>query len=105
MSDVIRNFVSKTNWSISDAYHFGGYGKVNDELSQFLNSFYSQTSIPLDPVYTGKMVFGVLDWIEKGYFPENSKILMIHTGGLQGIKGMNFALKNKNKVILQYDKD
>ena len=105
LSEVIRNFVSKTNWSINDSYHFGGYGKVTDELIQFLNSFYSQTAIPLDPVYTGKMVFGVLDWIEKGYFPENSKILMIHTGGLQGIKGMNFALKNKNKEILQYDKD
>ena len=103
LSEVIRNFVSKTNWSISDAYHFGGYGKVNDELIQFLNSFYSQTSIPLDPVYTGKMVFGVLDLIEKGYFPENSKILMIHTGGLQGIKGMNFALKNKNKEIIVFD--
>ena len=51
------------------------------------------------------MVFGVLDLIEKGYFPPNAKILMIHTGGLQGIKGMNFALKNKNKEILQYDKD
>ena len=105
LSEVIRNFVVKTNWSISDAYHFGGYGKVNDELIQFLNSFYTQTSIPLDPVYTGKMVFGVLDLIEKGYFPPNAKILMIHTGGLQGIKGMNFALKNKNKEILQYDKD
>ena len=105
LSEVIRNFVVKTNWSISDAYHFGGYGKVNDELIQFLNSFYSQTAIPLDPVYTGKMVFGVLDLIEKGYFPPNAKILMIHTGGLQGIKGMNFALKNKNKEILQYDKD
>lgn len=105
LSEVIRNFVSKTNWSINDNYHFGGYGKVTDELIQFLNSFYSQTAIPLDPVYTGKMVFGVLDWIEKGYFPPNAKILMIHTGGLQGIKGMNFALKNKNKEILQYDKD
>ena len=105
LSDVIRNFVSKTNWSISDAYHFGGYGKVNDELIQFLNLFYTQTSIPLDPVYTGKMVFGVLDLIEKGYFPPNAKILMIHTGGLQGIKGMNFALKNKNKEIIRYDED
>ena len=69
LSEVIRNFVVKTNWSISDTYHFGGCGKVNDELIQFLNSFYSQTAIPLDPVYTGKMVFGVLDLIEKGYFP------------------------------------
>ena len=103
LSEVIRNFVVKTNWSISDAYHFGGYGKVNDELIQFLNLFYTQTSIPLDPVYTGKMVFGILDWIEKGYFPPNAKILMIHTGGLQGIKGMNFALKNKNKEIIQFE--
>ena len=105
LSDVIRNFVVKTNWSINDAYHFGGYGKVNDELIRFLNSFYSQTSIPLDPVYTGKMAFGVLDLIEKGYFPANSKILMIHTGGLQGIKGMNFALKNKNKELISYDEN
>ena len=105
LSEVIRNFVVKTNWSISDAYHFGGYGKVNDELIQFLNSFYTQTSIPLDPVYTGKMVFGVLDLIEKGYFPPNAKILMIHTGGLQGIKGMNFALKNKNKETIVYDEN
>ena len=103
LSEVIRNFVSKTNWSINDNYHFGGYGKVTDELIQFLNSFYSQTAIPLDPVYTGKMVFGVLDLIEKGYFPPNAKILMIHTGGLQGIKGMNFALKNKNKEIIQFE--
>lgn len=105
LSDVIRNFVEKTNWSINDNYHFGGYGKVNDELIQFLNSFYSQTDIPLDPVYTGKMFFGVLDLIEKGYFPPNAKILMIHTGGLQGIKGMNFALKNKNKETIVYDEN
>ena len=105
LSDVIRNFVVKTNWIINDSYHFGGYGKVNDELIQFLNSFYSQTYIPLDPVYTGKMVFGVLDLIAKAYFPSNSKILMIHTGGLQGIKGMNFALKNKNKETIVYDEN
>jgi len=105
LSDVICNFVVKTNWNINDSYHFGGYGKVNDELIQFLNSFYSQTNIPLDPVYTGKMVFGVLDLIAKNYFSPNSKILMIHTGGLQGIKGMNFALKNKNKETIVYDED
>jgi 1-aminocyclopropane-1-carboxylate deaminase len=51
------------------------------------------------------MFFGVLDLITKDYFPENSKILMIHTGGLQGIKGMNIALENKNKEIIQYDEN
>lgn len=102
LSDVIRNFVSNNNWEINDEYHFGGYGKVSNELINFLNSFYTQTSIPLDPVYTGKMVFGVLDKIKEGYFPENSKILIIHTGGLQGIKGMNFVLSKNNKEILNY---
>ncbi len=105
LSDVIRNFVKNTNWIINEQYHFGGYGRVNNELIQFLNGFYKQTKIPLDPVYTGKMVYGVLDLIEKEYFPANSKILMIHTGGLQGIKGMNVALKNKNKDIIVYDED
>ena len=105
LSEVIRNFASKTNWNSIEEYHFGGYGKVTNELIQFLNSFFLQTNIPLDPIYTGKMVFGVLDLINKDYFPENSKILMIHTGGLQGIKGMNIALENKNKEIIQYDEN
>ena len=105
LSDVIRNFVNKTNWNIIEDYHFGGYGKINDELVSFLNLFYNHNSIPLDPVYTGKMVFGVIDLINKGYFLPNSKILMIHTGGLQGIKGMNFALRNKNRELIQYDEN
>ncbi|MBV2195362.1 MAG: 1-aminocyclopropane-1-carboxylate deaminase/D-cysteine desulfhydrase, partial [Flavobacterium sp.] len=105
LSDVIRNFVNKTNWNIIEDYHFGGYGKINDELVSFLNLFYNHNSIPLDPVYTGKMVFGVMDLINKGYFLPNSKILMIHTGGLQGIKGMNFALRNKNRELIQYDEN
>lgn len=103
LSDVIRNFVVKTNWNINDAYHFGGYGKVSDELISFLNRFYQETKIPLDPVYTGKMMFGILDLIEKDYFPPGAKILAIHTGGLQGIKGMNQLLKKKNKEIIHYN--
>lgn len=105
LSYVIRNFAEKTNWIINDDYHFGGYGKVTDELIHFLNNFYNQTAIPLDPVYTGKMVFGILEMIKNGYFDPKSKILIIHTGGLQGIKGMNFALRKKNKEIIRYDKD
>lgn len=103
LSDVIRNFVTKSNWIINDDYHFGGYGKVNCELIQFINAFYKQTKIPLDPIYTGKMVYGVMDLIEKDFFPPNAKILMIHTGGLQGVKGMNLALQKKNKEIICYD--
>src|SRR5690606_346588 len=61
LSDVIRKFVSKSNWYINSEYHFGGYGKVTDELITFLNNFYNSTSIPLDPIYTGKMVYGIFD--------------------------------------------
>ncbi len=103
LSDVIRKFVTKSNWVINDDYHFGGYGMVNSELIQFLNAFYKQTKIPLDPIYTGKMVYGVMDLIEKDFFPPNAKILMIHTGGLQGVKGMNLAQQKKNKEIICYD--
>ena len=57
--------------------------------------------MPLDPIYTGKMVYGVLDLIKKGYFPKEAKILMIHTGGLQGIIGMNHVLEKKNMIKIQ----
>ena len=103
LSEQISNFVSKNNWKVITDYHFGGYGKVNDELITFMNSFYEETHIPLDPVYTGKMVYGVTDLLKKDYFPENAKVLIVHTGGLQGIKGMNDFLRKKNKEIINYD--
>ena len=65
-----------------------------------LNRFKTETDIPLDPIYTGKMMFGIFDLIEKGYFKPNSKILAIHTGGLQGIDGMNAKLKKQNKPLI-----
>ena len=95
LRDEICNFVQELNWELITDYHFGGYGKVNEELISFINQFYIENQIPLDPIYTGKMVFGVMDMIRNNYFPPNSKILLIHTGGLQGIKGMNVKLKKK----------
>ena len=103
LSDVIRNFVQKENWNVNCDYHFGGYGKMTDELIGFLNAFYKQTNVPLDPVYTGKMMYGILDLIQKDYFPPKSKILAIHTGGLQGISGMNDLLRKKNKETINYN--
>lgn len=96
LQNEIRKFVKNNNWELISGYHFGGYAKVDENLIEFINSFYQNYNIPLDPVYTGKMVFGVIDLISKNYFPINAKILMIHTGGLQGIEGMNLKLKNKN---------
>ncbi|BDB51738.1 1-aminocyclopropane-1-carboxylate deaminase/D-cysteine desulfhydrase [Flavobacterium ammonificans] len=100
LQDEIRNFVQNENWELITDYHFGGYGKVNTDLVDFINRFLEKTKIPLDPVYTGKMVFGIVDLIEKNYFPENATILLIHTGGIQGIQGMNLKLKNKGVPIL-----
>lgn len=97
----ISKFVTNTNWDVITDYHFGGYAKINEALVAFINQFKSINSIPLDPVYTGKMMFGVFDLINKDYFKKGSKILAIHTGGLQGIKGMNLVLKNKNLSIIE----
>ncbi|MGL2988389.1 1-aminocyclopropane-1-carboxylate deaminase/D-cysteine desulfhydrase [Flavobacterium sp. RSSA_27] len=100
LQNEIHKFVSNKNWELITDYHFGGYGKVTPEFIEWMNWFYAQTGIPLDPIYTGKMVFGVMDLIQHNYFPPNSKILMIHTGGLQGIAGMNAKLEKQNKPIL-----
>jgi len=75
--------------NVLDNYHFGGYGKHNSALLDFIRWFYQEFQIPLDPVYTGKMVYGTVDLIKKQYFPPGSKILLVHTGGLQGIAGFN----------------
>lgn len=104
LKDEIRNFVKNENWELITDYHFGGYGKVNEELIGFINQFYKENQIPLDPIYTGKMVFGVMNLIQKNYFPAQSKILLIHTGGIQGIQGMNMKLRNKkSQTINIYD--
>jgi 1-aminocyclopropane-1-carboxylate deaminase len=65
-------------------YHFGGYAKQNGALFRFMNSFFEKTGIPTDFVYTAKAFFAVFDLLQKGFFAENSKILLVHTGGLQG---------------------
>ena len=74
----------KGTYTVIDDYHFGGYAKKNAVLIEFMNSFYAEHAIPLDFVYTGKMMYGVMDLVEKNYFREGSDILCIHTGGLQG---------------------
>ncbi|WP_291117820.1 1-aminocyclopropane-1-carboxylate deaminase/D-cysteine desulfhydrase [Flavobacterium sp. UBA6135] len=106
LSNDIRKFANNERWELITDYHFGGYAKVTPELILFMNSFYEQTKIPLDPVYTGKMVFGVYDLIQQNYFPKDARILMIHTGGLQGVDGMNQKLAQKKwpKIIFDVKK-
>lgn len=101
LREEIAKFALKSHWDLITDYHFGGYGKIPTELIRFINTFKSNYDIPLDPIYTGKLVFGVFDLIEKGYFPKGSKILVIHTGGLQGIAGMNAILKQKKLPLIR----
>lgn len=90
---------NKLNWNVISDFHFGGYGKVSEDLINFVNSFKSETGIPLDPVYTGKMMYGLFQMIQNNEIPKGSKVLAIHTGGLQGIQGMNQKLKSINKTL------
>ncbi len=83
------------NFQIIDQYHFGGYAKFKPALIDFINQFNQRHRILLDPVYTGKMMFGLYDMIRQGYFSEGSRLLVIHSGGLQGIQGFNERYKNK----------
>ncbi|MBQ0788445.1 MAG: 1-aminocyclopropane-1-carboxylate deaminase/D-cysteine desulfhydrase [Oceanihabitans sp.] len=101
LQEEISKFTNGTNWELITDYHFGGYAKINAALITFINSFKKENDIPLDPVYTGKMLFGIQDLIAKGFFPKHSKILVIHTGGLQGIEGMNTVLKKKNLPLIE----
>ncbi len=91
VESLVTNYCDKnfTNWEINTDYHFGGYAKFKPELIDFINRFKENHTIQLDPIYTGKMMFGVFDLIEKNYFKPGTTILAIHTGGLQGIKGFN----------------
>ncbi|WP_430928348.1 1-aminocyclopropane-1-carboxylate deaminase/D-cysteine desulfhydrase [Polaribacter marinivivus] len=100
--DDIKKLTSKSNWSLQTNYHFGGYAKYTDELIRFINDFNKDTGVLLDPIYTVKMIFGILDMIKKNQFKKGSKILAIHTGGIQGIEGFNQKLKKKNKEIIVY---
>jgi 1-aminocyclopropane-1-carboxylate deaminase len=96
----VKNWLSKmdqpelNNWQINLDYHFAGYAKYNQKLVDFINNFKAKYQIQLDPIYTGKMLFGVMELISRGEFPEKSKLLAIHTGGLQGINGFNQRFNN-----------
>ncbi len=72
------------NWSVNFDYHFGGFAKTNEELIAFIEEFESHNNIPLEPLYNGKMLFGLLDLIKNDRFKKGHKIIAIHTGGLQG---------------------
>lgn len=82
--------------------HDGGYGKISDENIRFINVFKEKYGIQLDPIYTGKMMRKIIELIDNNYFPDGSKILAFHTGGLQGIFGANERLKKQNRPLINF---
>lgn len=97
LENTVKQWGGKNNFELMDADEIR-YGKITDENIRFINWFYNEYQIPLDPIYTGKMMQKIFDLVEKGYFPKDSKILTFHTGGLQGIKGANQFLKSKGRI-------
>ncbi len=91
ISSFIRSYNDRIylNWSLEVEYHFGGYARYDDCLVHFINRFKKEHNLPLDPVYTGKMFYGLFDMISRGTFEKGTRIIAVHTGGLQGIEGFN----------------
>lgn len=90
----IQQWTGKTNWRLISDYHCGGYAKTTPALLHFIQQFYQRTGIPLEPIYTGKLMFGLMDLIQRGHFAPDSRILVIHTGGLQGNLSRRFSIFN-----------
>lgn len=76
-------------WHINHNYHFGGFAKTTAELNQFINDFKHTHNVQLEPVYSGKMLWGLFDLIKHNYFKPGNNILAIHGGGLQGLRGFS----------------
>lgn len=72
------------HWQLITSHHFGGFARYNPELIAFMNEFYKLHKVPLDMVYTAKMMYGIYDMVQRDFFPKGTNIVCIHTGGLQG---------------------
>ena len=96
----VSELSGKENFELIDAAD-GGYGKITDGNIRFINSFYDKYGVPLDPVYTGKMMRKLFELIEQNFFAEGCTILAFHTGGLQGIKGANEMLKKNERPLIK----
>ena len=89
-----ESFEIPQNWQIEDDFHFGGYARFDARLIDLINRYNRDFEIPLDPIYTGKMFYGLETMAQNGYFSKGSTILAIHTGGLQGVAGFNQRFGN-----------
>lgn len=83
LTGYIQTLTDKRNFEVISGYHFGGYARYTDELISFAKHFTMATGVPLDFVYTAKMVFAFNDMLKEGFFPPGSKVILLHSGGLR----------------------
>ncbi|MDB4904235.1 MAG: 1-aminocyclopropane-carboxylate deaminase [Mucilaginibacter sp.] len=86
--EIDRFLTTPANYQLHTDYHFGGYGKADDELIKFVKNFVAETGILIEPIYTGKMLYALYDLAAKNNFKPGSRILAIHSGGIWGLLGM-----------------
>ncbi len=104
LKQEIQQWVTSNNsWELISDYHFGGYAKYNFELIQFINEFKKRYHIQLDPIYTAKMFYGIFDMINRNLFHRKTRILAVHTGGLQGITGINQKLQQQGLPLITHE--
>jgi 1-aminocyclopropane-1-carboxylate deaminase len=72
------------NWKLLTDYHHGGFAKTTPQLLEFIRQFYDRHGIALEPVYTGKLLFAIYELVKQDYFAPGQRIVVLHTGGLQG---------------------
>ena len=81
---------NQNNWQLLTEHHDGGYGKFSSELWAFCQNMEHTYNLPLEPIYSGKMMYALWQLIEQDYFAPGSKIIAVHTGGLQGLNGLKY---------------
>jgi len=87
-NEIERFLTAPIDYQLHTAYHFGGYGKTDERLINFIRQFVAETGILIEPVYTGKVLYALYDLAEAGYFMPGSRVLAIHSGGIWGLLGM-----------------
>ncbi|WP_194851260.1 1-aminocyclopropane-1-carboxylate deaminase/D-cysteine desulfhydrase [Nonlabens antarcticus] len=105
LKDEIQKYTTRTDFTLVSEDYFGGYARSSNELINYMNNSFRESGIPLEPIYTGKMMYGLEQMVEVGAFNSKTRILAVHTGGLQGIAGYNKRLIKKGLPYLQYEDD
>ena len=100
---VAKTVAANKNYTLLDVPKTGAYGKASNELIDFINTFYQEHKILLDPIYTGKLLFGIFALIKQDKWRWGKNILIIHTGGIQGIAGFNQQQELKGKPLINWD--